>query len=72
MGTGADGGKNPDLEPAVNGYLAFENGVKGFYVGGHKKTSAGIKMTLEVVGSAFPVNIDLTNPCNLALFWVYW
>jgi predicted dehydrogenase len=26
-----DGGRNPDLEPAVSGYIHFENGVRAFY-----------------------------------------
>ena len=30
---GMDGGRDPTLEPAVNGYISFENGVKGFFVG---------------------------------------
>lgn len=30
---GMDGGRDPALEPAVNGYVSFENGVKGFFVG---------------------------------------
>ena len=32
---GTDGGKDPALEPAVNGYISFENGVKGFCKGAH-------------------------------------
>eukprot|EP01043_Picozoa_sp_COSAG02_P058035 COSAG02_NODE_7154_length_3152_cov_1.172945_2_plen_279_part_00 len=32
---GMDGGKDPSLEPAVNGYVAFENShVRAFYAGG--------------------------------------
>ena len=30
---GMDGGKDPALEPAVNGYISFENGVEGFFIG---------------------------------------
>ena len=32
---GTDGGKDPALEPAVNGYISFENGVKGFCESAH-------------------------------------
>lgn len=55
---GADGGKDPDLEPAANGYIVFENGVKAVYLGGHKNTPANVKMTLEVVGSKGRVIVD--------------
>eukprot|EP01052_Picozoa_sp_SAG31_P001212 SAG31_NODE_41_length_31342_cov_8.029286_2_plen_152_part_00 len=53
-----DGGKDPALEPAVNGYISFENGVKGFYVGGSKKTPTNIKMEVEVVGSGGRLVVD--------------
>jgi hypothetical protein len=55
---GVDGGKDPALEPAVNGYIAFENGVKGFYIGGSKQTPTNIKMEIEVVGSKGRIVVD--------------
>jgi hypothetical protein len=39
-----DGGRDPALEPAVNGYIAFESGAKGVFLGGSKKTPTNIKM----------------------------
>ena len=48
---GQDGGKNPDLEPAVNGYVSFKDShVKAFFAGGSKNTPAP-KMGVEVVGT---------------------
>ena len=48
---GQDGGKNPDLEPAVNGYVSFKDShVKAFFAGGSKSTPAP-KMGVEVVGT---------------------
>ena len=50
-GRGQDGGKNPDLEPAVNGYVSFKDShVKAFFAGGSKSTPAP-KMGVEVVGT---------------------
>ena len=50
-GRGQDGGKNPDLEPAVNGYVSFKDShVKAFFAGGSKNTPAP-KMGVEVVGT---------------------
>ena len=53
-----DGGKDPALEPATNGYIAFENGVKGFFIGGSKKTPTNIKMEVEIVGDSGRLVID--------------
>ena len=55
---GMDGGKDPALEPATNGYIAFENGVKGFFIGGSKKTPTNIKMEVEIVGDSGRLVID--------------
>ena len=54
---GMDGGKDPALEPAVNGYVSFENGVKAFFMGGSKKTPAP-KMGVEVVGTTGRIIMD--------------
>ena len=55
---GMDGGKDPALEPAVNGYIGFENGVKGFFIGGSKKTPTTIKMEVEIVGEKGRLVVD--------------
>ena len=57
---GMDGGKDPSLEPAVNGYISCENGVKIFFAGGSKDTPAP-KMGIEVVGSDGRIIIDNTG-----------
>ena len=49
---------DPALEPAVNGYISFKSGVKGFYVGGSKKTPTNIKMEVELVGSTGRLLVD--------------
>ena len=41
-----DGGHDPKTEPSAHGYIHFENGVRAFYVGGSKKTSAGFSLKL--------------------------
>jgi predicted dehydrogenase len=55
---GVDGGKDPALEPAMNGYICFENGIKGFFIGGSKSTPTNIKMEVEVVGSKGRLVVD--------------
>ena len=45
-----DGGHEPATEPGANGYIHFENGVRGFYIGGSKNTPPP-KQQIEVVGS---------------------
>ncbi|MGH2558241.1 MAG: Gfo/Idh/MocA family protein [Thermomicrobiales bacterium] len=40
-----DGGRNPDLEPGVNAYVAFDNGVRGF-LGGMKRAVAQVSVDL--------------------------
>ena len=51
-----DGGHDPKTEPSAHGYIHFENGVRAFYVGGSKKTSAGF--SLEVVGTKGRIRIS--------------
>lgn len=43
-----DGGRSPELEPGVNAYLAYDNGVRGF-LGGFKK--AVQQVNVELIGS---------------------
>ena len=45
-----DGGHDPATEPAANAYIHFENGVKGFYIGGSKDTTVHTPQA-EIVGS---------------------
>ena len=42
-------GRDPETEPAANGYIHFANGVQAFYVGGSKTTPGAF--TLEIVGT---------------------
>ena len=42
-------GRDPETEPAANGYIHFANGVHAFYVGGSKTTPGAF--TLEIVGT---------------------
>eukprot|EP01046_Picozoa_sp_COSAG06_P021955 COSAG06_NODE_1675_length_8744_cov_5.951764_6_plen_106_part_00 len=50
--------QDPALEPAVNGYVAFEDShVRAFYAGGSKNTPAP-KMGVEVVGSTGRIIMD--------------
>ena len=45
-----DGGHDPATEPAANAYIHFENGVKGFYIGGSKNTTPFTPQA-EIVGA---------------------
>jgi len=45
-----DGGHDPATEPGANAYIHFENGVKGFYIGGSKNTTPFTEQA-EIVGS---------------------
>ena len=54
---GMDGGKDPSLEPAVNGYVSFDTGVKAIFMGGSKSTPAP-KMGVEVVGTTGRLIMD--------------
>jgi predicted dehydrogenase len=45
-----DGGHDPATEPAANAYIHFENGVKGFYIGGSKNTTPFMPQA-EIVGA---------------------
>lgn len=57
---GMDGGKDPTLEPAANGYISFTNGTKAIFMGGSKKTPAP-KMGVEVVGTTGRLLMDDTG-----------
>jgi predicted dehydrogenase len=57
---GMDGGKDPSLEPATNGYISFSNGVKAIFMGGSKMTPAP-KMGVEVVGTTGRLLLDDTG-----------
>ena len=57
---GMDGGKDPSLEPATNGYVSFSNGVKATFMGGSKSTPAP-KMGVEVVGTTGRLLMDDTG-----------
>lgn len=52
-----DGGHDPASEPGANGYIRFDNGVRGFYVGGTKKTAIA-RMVLEIAGTTGNIIID--------------
>lgn len=43
-----DGGRSPELEPGVNAYIAYDNGVRGF-LGGFKRGAQ--QVDVELVGS---------------------
>ena len=51
-----DGGHDPKTEPSAHGYIHFDNGVRGFYVGGSKQTPSGFG--LEIVGTEGRVRIN--------------
>ena len=51
-----DGGHSPNTEPSAHGYIHFENGVRGFYVGGPKTTPS--RFSLEIVGTSGYININ--------------
>jgi predicted dehydrogenase len=44
-----DGGRNPDLEPGVCGYIHFKNGVRAFY--NNNKTMTGVVREWELFGT---------------------
>ena len=51
-----DGGHDPKTEPSAHGYIHFDNGVRGFYVGGSQHTPSGFG--LEIVGTEGRVRIN--------------
>ena len=55
-----DGGHKPETEPSASGYIHFKNGVRGYYAGGSKNTSAPT-FRLEIVGETGHVLIDNTK-----------
>jgi predicted dehydrogenase len=50
-----DGGRDPDLEPSVNAYIAFANGVRGF-LSGMKRSFAGVTVDLSGESGRIQVN----------------
>lgn len=56
-GTGyrGDGGRDPDLEPGANAYIAFENGVRAF-LGGMKHSTQ--QVTVDLRGSTGRIQVD--------------
>ncbi|MGH2535549.1 MAG: Gfo/Idh/MocA family protein [Thermomicrobiales bacterium] len=53
-----DGGRNPDLEPGVNAYIAFGNGVRGF-LGGMKRAVA--RVSVDLVCERGRIHVDDQN-----------
>ena len=51
-----DGGHDPKTEPSAHGYIHFDNGVRGIYVGGSKQTPSGFG--LEIVGTEGRIRIN--------------
>ncbi len=52
-----DGGHEPGTEPGAHGYIHFANGVRGFYIGGHKNTPLP-KMACKIFGTSGYINAD--------------
>jgi predicted dehydrogenase len=50
-----DGGRNPDLEPSLNAYIVFRNGVRAF-LGGMKHSTPQI--TVDLRGSTARIAVD--------------
>jgi predicted dehydrogenase len=51
-----DGGHVPATEPAVSGYIHFDNAVRGFYTAGSKETAS--QFSLDIVGESGRLVID--------------
>ncbi|MBT5533843.1 Gfo/Idh/MocA family oxidoreductase [Candidatus Poribacteria bacterium] len=51
-----DGGHVPATEPAVSGYIHFDNAVRGFYTAGSKETAS--QFSLDIVGESGRLMID--------------
>jgi len=59
-----DGGHDPDSEPAANAYIHFENGVKGFYIGGSKSATPHTSQA-EIVGTTGRIVLNGQNEGTL-------